>query len=850
MDWRFGDFALRPGQRRLLRAGQPQALGPRAFDLLVLLVEHRDRVLSKDELLQLAWPGLIVEENNLTVQISALRKVVGASAIVTLPGRGYRFVEPVIGQPEPVTGSGAVPLPAGRVALIGREAESAALADLLTMHRLVTLTGAGGAGKTCLALQVGRGASEAGRRTVVLADLSTIRDPDELPRVVAVAFGVDLGDAPPGPASGPAGTRLVKALAPHEGLLILDNCEHVLDVARPWVDALLDGCPGLSVLATSREPLGLIGEQIFPVPPLAVPDGDQPDEVTDAMRLFAARAAEVRPGFALAPDTLAPVATICRALDGLPLAIEFAAARAGHLSVGEIAERLPQCLKPSTGAMQRGAHQQTLASALTWSHDLLPAADQVTFRRLSVFAGGFDLALAEAVCGGPGAEDSDVLDRLASLVDKSLVVAEPTSRGPMRYRLLQTVRLFAAQKLEEAGETAALRARHRDAMLAWLEAMPQEDLTFDLATFDRIGRETDNLQLAAAWSEQQDRPDLLARQVVCVWNFCFWSSYFAHALRHVRWALQDPSRLPVDLRRRAHLAQALFEKMALDLPALHAHADHAVNLAAAPADHWRAAALVLRGHARAALAGFPGADPQLAVQARKDMADALSLFDRGEPAVWRAMAAVFHGWIEVSLGDLDAAVRRFGQAAELGDRSGAQGWPIPAAWSGLAVAHLLCGRRVEAGDAARRFLVRPEVVTDNSPWTASLAIELIPALCAAGHDAQADAQLRIGARRMRRSGVPLAANSFLIMAAGAAFERGQPERCARLLSAARHAAGADREPMPFRTALGFNLHQHYAAQTRAALGREAAHAAREHGRAMALDDAFAMALQGVGHDTA
>ena len=853
MAWGFGEFVVLPQQRRVLQGGQPRALGARAFDLLLVLLEHPERVVSKDELLSRAWPGLVVEENNLTVQISALRKVLGASAISTVPGRGYQFSAPVQAGALPPRDAGPVVrpaagsrLPAERSSFIGREDESEALAGLLRAHRLVTLTGPGGVGKTRLALHAGRRCDDVAPDGACFADLSALRDADDLPRAVADAFGVDLGDAPVAGTAGTPEDRLTDALAARRAVLVLDNCEHLLDAAARLADRVLARCAGIVVLATSREALGLDGEQVVPVPPLPLPGGEDDAEVTDAMRLFAARAAQVRPDFVLDDGSRGAVATICRELDGIPLAIEFAAARVAHLSPGEIVGRLSERLRLLAGGRGRGAHQQTLAAALDWSHELLLPGEQALFRRLAVFAGGFELGLADAVCGGDGVAAGSVLEPLASLVAKSLVAAESDGRAPTRYRLLETVRLYAAQKLAAAGEADALRSRHRDAVLAWLEAMPEADRWFDVRTFDRIGRETRNLQVAAAWSEQEDRPDLLARQVVCVWQFCFWSNYYAQALQQVDFVLRNETRLATELRAGCHAARALFGKMALDLPALVRHADRAVGEADRHPGVCLAGGLVLRGHGRAALSGFPGADPQLLSQARQDLHQALDLTASQGLHPWQAMAEVFFGWLEVNAGDFGAAAHRFQRGIETSDRHGLAGWPLLAAWSGLAVTLLVQGQREAAGRAASSFLAQQEAVADSSAWVASLAIELIPALCAAGHFAQADDQLRIGAARMRRSGVPLAPNSFLIMAAGAAFERGDPQRGARLLAAARYLGGADREAMPFRTALGLNLYVHYAAHAKAVLGRDGVQAVREQGAAMSLDEAFEAALEGVG----
>lgn len=302
-------FEIDAARRQVRMGGQPVVVGARAFDVLAVLIEHRDRVVNKDELLALAWPGLVVEENNLTVQISALRKVLGTAAIATVPGRGYQFTLPVrpatnaadtgattpASAPPPVTPAYIPPnnLPAERSSFIGREQETLSLRRLLDEHRLITLTGIGGSGKTRLALQVGalELASVPLRFPdgVFFVDLAPVADPDLVAQTLAAACGLAPGDSPPG-VSRSWVERLVSALSPRRALLLVDNCEHLLDAAADLADALLAGCPQLVLLATSCEALGVEGEQVVQVPSLAVPDESAPTAVTDAMRLFADRA--------------------------------------------------------------------------------------------------------------------------------------------------------------------------------------------------------------------------------------------------------------------------------------------------------------------------------------------------------------------------------------------------------------------------------------------------------------------------------------------------------------------------------------------------------------------------------
>ena len=315
-------------------------------------------------------------------------------------------------------------------------------------NRLVTLTGAGGVGKTRLAIQVaGQVAGEFGGG-VWYVDLAPITDPAVVPIAVARAFG--LPDQP-GRSTMDTITRFV---ADRQMLVVLDNCEHLLDASTELVVALLGAAPGLTLLATSREAIGVAGEVGWRVPSLSLAD--------DAIELFADRARHARPDFAVSDDNVATVTEICRRLDGVPLAIELAAARVRALSLAEILDSLHDRFRLLTGGARTAVRrQQTLRASVDWSHALLTEPERVLFRRLAVFMGGFDLEAAQAVAGGGEVERYQVLDQLSLLVDKSLVVAED-SGDRTRYRLLETVRQYALEKLGESGEADAVRSRHRD----------------------------------------------------------------------------------------------------------------------------------------------------------------------------------------------------------------------------------------------------------------------------------------------------------------------------------------------------------------------------------------------------
>jgi non-specific serine/threonine protein kinase len=433
-------------------------------------------------------------------------------------------------------------LPVARTSFVGRTRERVELKGALATARHLTLTGAGGSGKTRLALELARDLAGAYPDGVWLVDLAPLADPGLVPRALAATLEVQ---EKPGRS---LIETLAEALRGKQTLLLLDNCEHLVDSVARLVDALLDECPGLRVLSTSREALGIVGELVWPVPPLSVPDTRRPPTVEqlegcESARLFVERARLRNPAFVVGPQNARAVAEICTNLDGLPLAIELAAARAGVLSVGQISARLSRSLEVlSGGGRSMPPRQRTLNTTLEWSHELLGRAERALFSSLSIFAGGFSLEAAEAVGTGDGVDAEEVLDLLARLVDKSLVTAQTPvrSEGATRYRMLGPVRRYAAQQLEDREVADEVRGQHAAFFLALaeeaergLEGPEQEAWTGTLQ------EEYDNLRVALSWSIDED-PEAALRLAGAMRRFWFMRGYTQEGLDSLNRALARP----------------------------------------------------------------------------------------------------------------------------------------------------------------------------------------------------------------------------------------------------------------------------------------------------------------------
>jgi predicted ATPase/DNA-binding winged helix-turn-helix (wHTH) protein len=511
----FGRFQVSPDRRDVLADGRPVKLGGRAFDVLMALIEARGAVVSKEALMARVWPGRTIEENSLAAQIAALRAALGPERelIRTVSGRGYQFTGEIrilsaspdkvgagvaTAQPSSVLPPTNTPKPVSE--LIGREEELSEILNLVTRHRLVTLTGTGGIGKTSLALALARELRPHFADGVWLAEFSALADPRLVPATVAAVVGLELG-------SGEASAqRVAQALADRRLLLVLDTCEHVIAAAATMAEAMLGASSAPHIIATSREPLRAGGEWVYPVQPLAVP---AVDVATDddplrygAVRLFVERARAAEPHFAPDRRLMTMTAAICRRLDGIPLAIELAAARAAALGIEALAARLHDRFRLLTGGRRTALpRHQALRATLDWSYELLAEPERAILRRLAVFAGPFSLEAAAAVTASPELAPSDVIEGLSSLVAKSLVAVEVEGGAVARYRLLDTTRAYALEKVGESGEMQAVARRHAEYYCNLFERAKTEwEAPLTTEWLADSGRQIDNVRTALDWA--------------------------------------------------------------------------------------------------------------------------------------------------------------------------------------------------------------------------------------------------------------------------------------------------------------------------------------------------------------
>jgi non-specific serine/threonine protein kinase len=520
--FRFGDFDLDVSAYELRCQGRSIQIERRPMDLLVLLVERRGQLVSRSDIVQHLWgQDVFVEvEPGVNTVVWKVRGALGDSSdnpkfVETVSGRGYRFIARVeVVPPSPPQASPAlvaVPerlpdprrhnLPAELTSFVGRRKELLELPGVLASSRLLSLTGAGGVGKTRLAVRLACGLVNEFPDGVWLVDLAPLSVPDLVAQAIATAVGVREGP------QRSARDALLDTLRDRELLLVLDNCEHLITTCAELVEALLRAAPALRIVATSREALGVSGESVCRVPSLSLPEALALVPVhalvdAEATQLFIKRASAVDPAFKPTPDNADAIARICQRLDGIPLAIELAAARIVVLSPEQIEARLQDRFRLLTGGARTAvARQRTLEATLDWSYQLLSDVERQLLSRLSVFPAGWTLEAAEHVCGGDGINEHDVLDLVSRLVSKSLVVVDGDFAGERRYRFLETVRQYARERLVQAGAADRLRERHFEFFFnEFRGVLPILRHHNQLPCLRRLRIEQENVRAALEWA--------------------------------------------------------------------------------------------------------------------------------------------------------------------------------------------------------------------------------------------------------------------------------------------------------------------------------------------------------------
>ena len=697
MTYTFGEFEVDAAVYEVRQAGTRIRLSRQPMEILLLLLERRQELVSRDEMAKRLWSPEVFTDPDAGIHTAILkiRQALGDSRdapryVETVPGKGYRFVAAVEvtprHEPEVVTAR-RHNLPAEVTSFVGREAEVLDVPRILAASRLVSLTGAGGVGKTRLAIRVAAGLVDEFADGVWVVDLSPLTVPDLLPQTVATTLAIREG--------GQRSARdvLLDALRDRRLVLVLDTCEHLIDSCASLADEILRRAPAVRILATTREALGVQGETVYRVGSLAVPDRPCTDGVpaeSDATCLFVDRARAVDPNFRHTSDNADAIVRICRRLDGIPLAIELAAARVIVLSLEQIEDRLHDRFRLLTGGARTAvARQRTLEATVDWSCQLLSNTEQLILNRLSVFPAAWSLDAAEYVCSSGGVDAADVLDLLTELVNKSLVVVDD-GPGERRYRFLETIRQFARQRLLHSGEAEESRRRHFEFFYREFRgALPLLRHHHQLACLRRVGLEQDNLRAALDWGLAMpgDEPGVELAGAL----FWFWTKrglYEEGRLwleRAVAAATTGNARIRscalIGLAHMHHFQGRPFDDLVSEALALGRSSD----------DHWAVSFTLFMQ----ALSAFKRGDPEEAI-ARANEAY-LASGSSEELLVQRAGPRLVLASVAVSRGEYEVAEPLYDEALAVSRRSG-ESWGLGILLSASAGLHIVRGRLAQAHD--------------------------------------------------------------------------------------------------------------------------------------------------------
>jgi predicted ATPase/DNA-binding winged helix-turn-helix (wHTH) protein len=735
MTYRFAEFEVDAAAYEVRRGAHRIPLSRQPMDLLLLLLERPQHLVSREEIAKRLWaPGVFTDlDAGIHTAVLKIRQALGDSRqspqfVETVPGKGYRFVAAVdvVASSPPVA---SLPrrhnLPPELTSFIGREKELTELAGLFASSRVLSLTGTGGVGKTRLALRLAANLISEFPDGVWLIDLAPLSAPDLVPQAVATTLGIR--EAP----QRSLRDGLPDALRQRAALLVLDNCEHLIAACADLVHALLGEPGSVRILATSREALGVSGETVYRVPSMALPDVTPVSAEalvdSEATRLFVERARAMDPSFVPGPDDAGVIVDICRRLDGIPLAIELAAARVVGLSVGQIARRLQDRFRLLTGGARTAvARHRTLGATVAWSYQLLPEVERLLLCRLSIFPAAWSLETAEKVCSGDGIDEHDVLELLMRLIGKSLVVVESDRLGERRYRYLETIRQYARERLMESETIDQWRDRHFNFFFdEFRGARPVLRSAGQVALLRRLQDEQENIRAALDWALTSPA---LRGQAVELAGALFWywtkRGQFEEGRQWLERALMVEADLPGTLRARALIGLAHMNYFQGTLA--HGVVAEALSLGRETGDSWVVSvASFLLG---------------LAALERGDRDEALACALEARKAASAGGGAVEHGGplfiladIAVSNGDYDRAQRLYDESIEV-HRQASESWGLGIQLVAAAAMRLLREEHREARAQVSEALSLFQELEDSRGIAYSL--ELLAGLHAAGghHD--------------------------------------------------------------------------------------------------------------------